>query len=68
MKFRLKKGGISVLRRKYTAHINAQIPTGLRTQISPRLLFQTQGRNSAFEVTLGYLGNYENDAILCPKF
>ena len=140
--FEEEKCGTSVLRRKYTAHINAQIPTGLRTQISPRLLFQTQGKHSAlslgtnfriqfsdydgskalhvgtwaravrnvpnkigfdsavammgfefynfllgfsydlnlkavsnynrtqsaFEVTLGYLGNYENDAILCPKF
>ncbi len=135
------KGGITHLARKYSAHFNMQLPIGLRTQISPRLLIQKQGNHiqanvgtnfrlqfndygstamhvggwvravrstptkigldaavamvgfefnnfllgfsydlnirsissfnraqGAFELSLGYLGDYDNDTILCPKF
>ena len=139
--FEADKGGTATIRRKYVAHINAAIPINSRTQISPRLMFQTQGQHAevsagtnfrlqfndygttamhlgtwaraarntptkvgldavvamagfefnnfllgfsydinlrsvstfqqgqgAFEISLGYLGDYDNDAILCPKF
>jgi type IX secretion system PorP/SprF family membrane protein len=139
--FEAEKGGTATLKRKYVAYVNAAIPVNSRTQISPRLLFQAQGRHaelnvganfrlqfndygttamhvggwarsvrnaptkvgfdsavalvgfefnnfllgfsydlnirsvgtfkqgqSAMEISLGYLGDYDNDAILCPKF
>ena len=139
--FEADKGGTATLKRRYVAHFNAAIPINSRTQISPRFMFQAQGKHaelnvgtnfrlqfsdygttavhvggwvravrntptkvgfdaavamvgfefnnfllglsydlnlrsvstfkqgqSAFEISLGYLGDYDNDAILCPKF
>jgi type IX secretion system PorP/SprF family membrane protein len=137
---KVEAGGTKQLERKYSAHVSAQLPLGLRNFILPRAFFALQGghaqlnlgtnfrlqftdygtsavhfgawgrgvrsdktigfdaaalmvgfelnnfllglsydlnlkglgaynRNqSAFEFSLGYLGDYDNDAILCPKF
>jgi type IX secretion system PorP/SprF family membrane protein len=133
-------GGTKTLERKYSAHVSAQLPMGLRNYFLPRAFVAVQGNHAqlnlgtnfrvqfndygttavhfgawgraarsskainfdaasvmvgfelnnfllgmsydlnlkglsaynrnqgAFEISLGYLGDYDNDAILCPKF
>ncbi|MFN0013613.1 MAG: PorP/SprF family type IX secretion system membrane protein [Saprospiraceae bacterium] len=40
---------------------------GISYDINPRVLGYGQ-RQSAFEISVAYLGEYENEEILCPKF
>lgn len=40
---------------------------GLSYDLNPKALSVNQ-RQGAFEITIAYLGNYENEDILCPKF
>jgi type IX secretion system PorP/SprF family membrane protein len=40
---------------------------GLSYDLNPKAL-QARQRQSAFEISIAYLGSYENESILCPKF
>ena len=41
---------------------------GLSYDLNPKSLTELGRLRSAFEVTFSFLGNYDNDLILCPKF